>query len=355
MSDIQESPHGGINYREMEQLQIDPNSILDFSTNVLPVGLPVEAQRLISELKLDRYPDRESLQLRRVLADHWQMSDNRLIIGNGSCELIHSIASLYLSRNDVALIEAPAFSEYARSSQLMNASVVSVHPLSYQRDDYLRVWNNEISSHRPRIVWICNPNNPTGRYVPSEWILDLTNQWPEVLFVVDEAYMDFVRDGSSLLSNSSSVLPDNLFVLRSLTKFHALAGVRLGYLVAHNTQIEMLSARRVPWTVNVFAQKLGEYVVKNPEYYASALEELRTESVALRDDLRSMGFVVEPSDVCFFLMQVSNATEFRRELLKKNVLVRDCLSFGLPNKVRISPRFRADNERLYEAIRQGQS
>ena len=346
-----EAHHGGIDYREIRTLNIDPDSILDFSTNVLPLELPKEARHFLVDLRLDRYPDRDSLELRRVLSERWQLSRDQLLVGNGSSELIHAIASAYLSCDDVVLVESPSFSEYARSSRLMNANVVSLEQPPDQKEDYLRFWIDAIGSQRTRLVWICNPNNPTGRYVDSEWILELAREHPDVLFVVDEAYMDFVEHGSSLLSWGSSNVPENLFVLRSLTKFQALAGIRLGYLFAHELHIARLIARRVPWTVNAIAQTLGVYVLTNPDYYTDAFANLRRASIELRESMRELGFPVKPSDVSFFLMQVGNATEFRRFLLGEGLLVRDCHSFGLSNMVRISPRFGPDNKRLIDAVR----
>jgi histidinol-phosphate aminotransferase len=205
----------------------------------------------------------------------------------------------------------------------------------------------ELARCKPKVVFLCNPNNPTGHYLPPEVIGKWAVTHPQTLFVVDEAYLAFAAGACSTLTLSLA----NIVVLRSMTKDYALAGLRLGYLVGPGPAIIAAIAQARPaWNVNGLAQAAGLAALADQAYLQRCLVELAQASQSLVTDLRSLGLAPVPSSTHFFLLPVDDGAAFRSKLLRQGVLVRDCASFGLPTYVRIASRRPADNQRLLAAI-----
>jgi histidinol-phosphate aminotransferase len=197
------------------------------------------------------------------------------------------------------------------------------------------------------MVFICNPNNPTGQAIPPETINAWAAAAPHTLLVVDEAYIHFAPQLPSLLPTR----PPNLLVLRSMTKDYALAGLRLGYAVGDERVIQSLGCVCPAWNVNAAAQAAGLAALNDEVYQRFSLAQLQQEKHFLLDGLTALGFAPIPSQTQFFLVPVQNATVFRQRLLLHAILVRDCTSFGLPDHIRISTRKRVENLRLLETLK----
>jgi histidinol-phosphate/aromatic aminotransferase/cobyric acid decarboxylase-like protein len=204
------------------------------------------------------------------------------------------------------------------------------------------------------VAFVCNPNNPTGQAIEVSVLLKAISRAPSTLFVFDEAYADFVAGHPSAISPQ---LPENLVVLRSMTKSSALAGLRLGFAVGQPGLLAPLTAVRPSWNVNSLAQAAGVYAFSN----AAPDPDVAADRSTLLSGLRKLGLEPLLTDCNFFLVPIdavgariagegTPAARLRRALLGYRCLVRDCTSFGLPGHVRISVRSRPENERLLEAF-----
>ena len=342
-----EEIHGGVDYQEFRELGLHPKDVIDFSSNIMPYGPSPEVVRSLQELVIDRYPDRDGYELRCALAHHHGIGISQIMLGNGCSELIHLTAMCWIKPGMNVLVLGPTFSEYARASKIAGGVCTEVSVFNSMGDSPTVAVLELIQSHSPDVVWLCNPNNPTGHYLEAGQLESLINAMPQIKFVVDESYLDFVLNGASLLSNCYP----NLVVLRSMTKYYAMAGLRLGYLSCAESTMKQLMERRVPWSVNGAALIAGAAALNSLDYYRDAMEKLRQANQSLTQALQRMGLRPRDSSTPFFLVPVDSGKRTREQLLKKRILVRDCRSFGLENMIRISTQTDALNEQLLLALR----
>ena len=343
------STHGGLNYAELEELGITPEEVLDFSANLNPFGPPPAVVESLSQADIAQYPDSEATRLRRALAEALGLSTSNILVGNGSTELIRLAALAYFSPGDRVLIITPTFSEYEIACRIAGASIVEQRLLP-EKGFQLEVneTNELIQRHRPRGIFITNPNNPTGRYLSRADLEKILDSSRESLLILDEAYLTFVDNPWSSLD---MVERGNLLVLRSMTKDYALAGLRLGYGVARENIIDALSRVRPPWNVNAVAQQAGIIALNEEGYVKQCQAKIKEAKEYLVAELSQLNLPPMSSEASFFLVKVDNSSEFRRRLLEQKMLVRDCTSFGLPGYVRIAPRTLPECQRLIEAVK----
>ena len=339
--------HGAPDYAELERLGFSPNEILDFSVNSNPYGPSPEVRHALASVPLERYPDRESLALRRAVAAHHGVSLQSILPTNGTAELIWLIALAYLRPGDRVLLLGPTFGEYANASAIMGADVHTWIALpedhfAFQPDAITR----QLDEVYYRLVFLCTPNNPTGQTLPSRVLEGWADRYAATLFVVDEAYLAFAADISSALE----IDQPNVLVMRSMTKDYALAGLRLGYAVGHERIIHALRKTQPPWSVNAMAQAAGLAALNALAYYEHCWQKIRHHKAEFTARLATAGFPPIPSETHFFLLPVKNGAKFRSKLMKKGIQVRDCASFGLPDYVRIATRLPEENERFLAAF-----
>ena len=358
-------PHGGIDYAELEVLGIAPPDVLDFSANLNPFGPPPEVMKALCERHCDgpklrvkrgvneaisRYPDSEAGHLRRSLAKKLRTKAENILVGSGCTELIRLAALAYFGKGDRILIIEPTYGEYQVACQIVGASLVKQR-LS-PKDGFYWDINQTIElarQHCPRGVFLCNPNNPTGRYLSRAGFEKILGVCKDSLVVLDEAYVSFVDNAWSSLD---LIQGNNLLVLRSMTKDYAMAGLRLGYGVASEEIISTLYRICPPWNVNVVAQEAGIIAINTEGYLEQCQIALREAKDYLVTELSDLGLPSLPSEANFFLVEVGDASQFRQELLERKILVRDCSSFGLPHHIRIAPRSLPECQRLIAAIKE---
>lgn len=341
--------HGGINHDELKNLDIPPEIILDFSVSINPFGPPPGIREALTSVSIEHYPDSKSEELRQALADKLHISSNKLIAGSGSTELIRLIAAAYLEPDDLVIIPQPTYSEYETACYLADARIMK-RPVLKELDFHLVV--DEITKllrkHRPKAIFLCNPNNPTGHYLSRDELTHIMSITEECLVVLDEAYIAFTENA---WESTDFIDRGNLIILRSMTKDYALAGLRLGYAIADEPIISVLKRVRPPWNVNSVAQKAGIIALNADGYLEECNRKIREAKEFLIKELVLLGLSSLPSQTNFFLVRVGNATTFRQTLLKKGILVRDCSSFGLPQYIRLAPRALPDCRKLIEAIK----
>ena len=342
--------HGGFDTAELRAENLTRDQVLDFSSNINPLGPSPRVRRAAAEADLSAYPDRECLVLREALAAHLGVGLDQLMVGNGSTELIHLLANAHVPPWATCLIFAPTFGEYEAAVEATDARMDFM--VAYPAADFAWCIDSAvetIEATRPAMVFLCNPNNPTGVYLDREAVERLCAALgPDGLLVLDTSYVPLADAGWDLLPLLHC---GNVVLVRSMTKDHALAGVRLGYMVAPPPVVAATRNDQPPWSVNAVAQAAGLAAVADEAHVAAAREVIAEAKAYLQAQLAALGVPANSSAANFMLVQVGNATGVRRALLRRRVLVRDCTSFGLPDYIRIAVRRPEECARLVAALR----
>jgi histidinol-phosphate aminotransferase len=341
--------HGSIDYREIDTLGISPDTVIDFSINCNPYGPPPEVRKSIGEIHIERYPDTDSTELTGLLSGMLNVPAEQIIIGSGTTELIRLIALAYFNPGDPVLIPQPTYSEYETSCRIVDAKVINQPRANSQN---MRLSTGEIigaiRKHHPTGIFLCNPNNPTGQYFSKSDFIEIMSAAGDSLLVLDEAYIAFTEN---IWSSPDLTGQGNLLILRSMTKDYALAGLRIGYALSDVYTIDALKRIKPPWNVNSVAQKAAVLALNSHGYIEECTSKINEAKDYLINELTALGFPVIPTQTNFFLVKTGNATEIRKKLLGKKILVRDCTSFGLPEYIRIAPRTMSECRFLVTAIK----
>jgi threonine-phosphate decarboxylase len=324
---------------------------VDFSINVNPLGPPRSVLAVLSkELRgICRYPEVESASLTEKLATLHDVAPDQVVVGNGSTELIYAIARACRPLR-VAIAE-PTFTEYLRASLLVGAAVE--HWLAEGRDFDLEPFD----PGRAELVWLCNPNNPTGRLWPAGLLQDWIRRQRRTLFVIDEAFLPFLEhEGEhSLVAEASAA--SNIIVLRSMTKVYAVPGLRLGYAVTNATLAQAIRNQLVPWSVNGLAQAAGLAALDDSGFLGTTRAWFKAERQAFDEALGSLAphWEVIPSQANFSLLRLrqGSSSGLVQALAERGIAVREASNFvGLSaGYLRLALRKAEDNERLLGEMR----
>ncbi|NLE23702.1 MAG: histidinol-phosphate aminotransferase family protein [Actinobacteria bacterium] len=341
------SVHGAVDPSALRAEGVDPGAIVDFSSNQSPLGAAPGVAAAVAGAVLDAYPDPRATELAEALAARHGVDPGQVVCGNGSTELIRLLAQLALEPGDVALALAPVFGECEVATALAGARLERV-PLTHAGPGAgffcdAPALRDALARFRPRLCWLCSPNNPTGAALKPALTAALVADHPGTLFVLDEAYCDLLPEPQW---ERGSLEAGNLVVLHSMTKYWGLAGLRLGHAVAAPEVAAALRAAAAPWSVNACAQRAGVAALADLEHHERSIALLVAERDRLAAGLRDQGWTVEPTTAGFFLIHAGDAARLRRDLLVRGRLVRDCTSFGLPAHVRVSPRHPEQNDLL---------
>ena len=331
---LQPATHGGVVPHDWKSE--GPGRWSDFSVNTNPLGAPPGLTRLLTRSLLERYPEPDGWFAREALAAHLGILPQQIVLGNGAVELIRLAAQAFLAPGDAAVIPVPAFGEYVPACQIAGARVV---PVTLEEQEGFRIEPDRLVSAArrsdARVLFLCNPNNPTGQLLPRATVASPLSSLPETVIVVDEAYMRFAPGG---WRSEDLLAAGNVVILRSLTKDWGLPGLRLGYALAPAPLADVLNRIRPPWNVNSLAQAAVPYLLRQQGHVDRGVELALAAREYLMTGFSALGYGVLPTDAHFFLMNVGSAAEFTRRLWRKGFLVRDCTSFGLPHYVRIAPQ-----------------
>lgn len=356
MDEMNEQVHGGDIYSLARRLSCSPDQIIDFSASMNPLGVSPRALRAIKQVLdgLDHYPDPKSTVLKEQLSAYHHLPPQCFLVGNGSTELIYLLPRALKPQK--VLMVSPTFSEYERACRLSGAKVCH---LGLRERDEFRVHVEAVVKKAQKgmdLLFLCNPNNPTAQLLSREeiqWVVKKLADFP-ALVVVDEAFIDYQPD-QSLLEGVRDY--PNLVIFRSFTKFFALSGLRVGYLVARPGLVERLQAKQEPWSVNTLAQIAAGESVLDTTYIKESLRFMETERPRFVSALSSIpGLLTFPSSANFVLVrllkQALSVQNLYQSLASQGLLIRDCESFrGLgPGYLRVAIKKQEDNRRLCQAI-----
>ncbi len=360
IKDLKPCIHGGEVLDAAIKSGLKREEILDFSSSVNPLGPSKKAleaaQRAFAEIPA--YPDSNSSELRSAIASHFSgITKNNVIIGNGSTELMYLFAEAFLKKGDVALIPAPTFGEYESAVRKTGEKVNLVKldgNFNIDDDVFLR------DMAKAKIVFLCNPNNPTSILIPNETLIAIVERAMEqdTLVFLDEDFLEFVENEKSLSLIGKIASFPNLFILRSFTKIFGLTGLRVGYGIASEEIIDVLSCAKIPWNVNCLAQAAAIAALTDEEHLEVTRELIKKEKVWLLAELSQLNiFKIYPPHANFLFIDIRKsgftAAQLANKLLAQGFLIRDCTSFrGLdPYFIRVAIKTHEENVRLVEALK----
>ncbi|WP_303146951.1 aminotransferase class I/II-fold pyridoxal phosphate-dependent enzyme [uncultured Cloacibacillus sp.] len=313
-----------------------PAKIYDFSTNTNAVP---QRGGFVPDLRaaLEDYPDGDCLALREALAREFGAPAKNILVSSGSNEAIYIIASYAAAREN--LILQPVYGEYKKALDGYGARTRNIFSLA------------EAEGARGAAVWLCNPCNPTGALISGAELDAAAERNPETLFIIDEAYRDFVW--TEQLPRAPKILP-NVVRLRSLTKIYDLCGARVGALVSHEAAVEKIKARQPEWSVSGLAQQAALWRAGDETLKARTREYYAREIPRLTAALREAGYAVRPTCANFFLVEAPDDEDFIRFMLERGIVVRHTRNFaGLDGKfVRIAARTKDEDDLLIAAARE---
>jgi threonine-phosphate decarboxylase len=350
--------HGANLYDLSSKLGLDKNELMDFSSNINPLGSSSLAKKAVID-NIDMvsiYPDPNYYNLKKSISDYCNCKINNILLGSGATELISSFIDIINPKKAVLL--SPSYSEYEKELKKVNCNI---HKYFSRKENKFRVDVNDfinfINSDNHDLVIICNPNNPTGFAFNNEEvkiILENTNAF----IMIDETYIEFTDTNEY----SSTKLVDSfnkLFVIRGTSKFFGTPGIRLGYGLSSDIKIkEGVNNKLDLWNINTLASIMGEVMFNDKDFINTSSNILKSEREYLLTELSSIDdFIVYHSDGNFILSEIKSkkmtASNLREMLIEKHIIVRDCTSFeGLDEYFfRVCTLSHKENKLLIDALK----
>lgn len=350
------------------ELGLDPNDIIKLASNENPLGVSPLAMQAMQQALTDvaRYPDGNGFELKQALSRHYGVETSQIVLGNGSNDVLELAARSFLTPGLEAIYSQYAFAVYPLSTQATGATGVEVpvrdfaqavgatgvtvpaHDFAHDLDAMLRA----VSPHT-RLIFIANPNNPTGTLIPSaELHAFLRALRPDVIVVLDEAYNEYLP--AELRADSVAWLREfpNLIITRTFSKIYGLAGLRVGYAFAQAGVADLMNRVRQPFNVNSISLAAATAALDDSEFVRRGFELNQSGMRRIIRGLTQLGLSYIPSFGNFVSVKVGDANGVFQRLLKRGVIVRPIASYGMPDYLRVTIGLESENERFLEALRQ---
>lgn len=363
--------HGGNIYKLFREKNI--KNILDYSSNINPYGVPEKLRKIITGNMdiLERYPDPDYIELRSKIAKNNKVDIKNVILGNGATEIIFLLMKVLAPKK--VLVVSPTFTEYERA---INAArdekkeKVEINHFPLQEEDGFILNINLLIGQLDRnynLLIMCNPNNPTGKFVlkeDMEKILEKCNR-TETKFFIDEAFIDFIENGSEQSIVNTLKNKTNLFVVRAFTKYFAIPGLRLGYGLCFDENLSYeVYKKKEPWSVNNIADLAGMTVLDDAEYIEKTDKWIREEKKYMYEKLEKIK-EIKPykTEVNFILVKIDrqiinekglNVHKLKEEMLRKGILIRDASNFRYLDEsyFRLAIKDRVNNDRVLNTLKE---
>ena len=334
--------HGGDIYRNQVNI--------DFSVNTNPMGMPDNVKKALYKAieKCNEYPDIEASKLMQDVSGALNIKKEYLLFGNGASEIFMGI--VHGLRPKKVMIPVPSFFGYEYATKAVTSDIVYFQLNEEDefslKDNFIETLSNDIE-----LIFLANPNNPTGKMTDKQYFVKIMDVCKEknIMVVLDECFIEFCENETSMLSEIEKY--ENLILVRAFTKIYAIPGVRLGYLICSNQNILKKIKRQLPeWNLSTFAQEAGTACIRNTDYVKKTVQYIKKERTYLSCGLKKMGIRVYDSKTDFILI----FTEYQlyEYLLKKGILIRNCDNFKGLSKgfYRIAVKTREENEKLLKEI-----
>ena len=339
--------HGGDVYRH--------RGCLDFSANLNPLGTPESVRAAIRESAdhIAQYPEVGSVTLREKIAEYEGVGTEEIICGNGAAELIFTLCRAVKPKK--ALVPAPTFAEYGQALSGMGCELeyymLTEHNGFVLDDTYLDVLHKGLD-----MAFLCNPNNPTGLLIPHSLLKKILEKCRHlgILLVIDECFLDFVKEPEAYTMKHSLSGFGNLFILKAFTKRYAMAGVRLGYGLCSDVRLmEQMELNVQPWNISTMAQAAGIQALKEKDYVEKGRQLVFEESAWMKNEMDKMGYKIFASQANYIFFK--GPEELYDLCLRKRILIRDCSNYpGLSRGYyRVAVKKHEENIKLMEALEGG--
>jgi len=331
-------------------------NVIKLASNENPLGpSPKAIEALNKHIKdMHLYPDKACFELIRLIAERLDFSPENIVIGNGSDELMLLIALAYITAGDEVVISLNTFSTYEMVSRLMEASIIRVNLNNYKYDLEAMA---KASGPKTKLIFVCNPNNPTGT-INTQKELDalIARVSPETIIVVDEAYREYVESREYPESLSYVRNKKNVVVLRTFSKIYGLAGLRVGYAVTRPEIAKYLNLVRLPFSVNRLAQIAAVAAIADNHHIEASRKNNAEGKELLYAELGKLGLSYVKTEANFIFINLNDDADLIfMELMRRGVIVRPLTSFGMPGSIRVSIGNQEQNKKfirvLTEALR----
>lgn len=355
---MQKEPiHGGNIYKAAKELKVSPAEILDFSANINPLGFPPAVRKVILEHVKDivYYPDTEQNELREAAASYYGTKPSWITAGNGSVELINIIFEAV--EPEEVIIPSPTFLEYARicKNRRLKTLLLDLALNNFRLDAKLF---DEIKDtiHPNSIFIICNPNNPTGMLTKRNDLIKILKELKDKnsYMMLDEAFMDFVETNESMVDLIEQY--DNLIILKSATKFFAIPGLRLGFVLADTELTKKFYDLKDPWNINTFAEFVGIEIFKDEKYIQDTRSYILKEKKRLWENISKIPQLepIFPAANFIFVKTLDKikVPALTENLKQKKILIRNCSNYDFLNDAffRVAVKKSEENEILISAL-----
>ena len=324
---------------------------IKLASNENPLGPGTLARRAAAAAleELGRYPDGSGFALRQALAKHHGVPEAAITLGNGSNDVLDLVARTFLSPGQESLFSEHAFAVYPLCTQAVGAVARIAPARNYGHDlEAMRA----LVSERTRVVWIANPNNPTGTWLAAKPLYRFLKGLPDhCIAVVDEAYAEYVQEADYPDATAWLNELPNLIVTRTFSKVHGLAALRVGYGISDPQLAELLNRVRQPFNVNAVAQAAARAALEDADHVAASVRLNRAGMAQLTESCRRLGLRYIPSVGNFLTIDLGQpAAPIEQALLRKGCIVRSVSNYGLPQHLRVTLGTESENERLLTAL-----
>jgi len=327
--------------------------VIKLASNENPIGASEASKDAVSKALENThiYPDGNCFELKKALADHMQVSTDQLIIGNGSDEIIKMLAETFFNQGDEVIAPTPSFSEYWFAATVMNAKVTGIplkNNFNYDVEAMIRA-----VTPKTKMIFLCNPNNPTGTYLTKDELEQILNSIPkDIVVVIDEAYCEYAT--ASDYPNGIDYIDNyRVVVLRTFSKIYGLAAFRVGYGVANANIINYIGRVREPFNVNSFAQVAAVAALTDEAHVENSRQIVEQGKQLLFTEFEQMGLSYIPTQANFvFVDTKKNAREIFKMLLKRGVIVRTGDIFGQPTYIRVTFGTQEENEFFIKELKE---
>jgi histidinol-phosphate aminotransferase len=333
------------------EMGLEEASIVKLASNENPLGAsPLARAAVEKELsELARYPDGGGFTLKQALAAHYRVEESRIVLGSGSNDVLELVAHVFLAPGASAVYAQHAFAVYMLATQVAGAHSIVVPARDFAHD--LPALAAAVREDT-RVLWIANPNNPTGTFAPAETVRALLARVPlRVIVVLDEAYNEYLPD--ALRVDSTRWLEEfpNLVITRTFSKAYGLAALRVGFALAHPDVADLMNRVRMPFNVNSVAQAAAAKALQDKAFVARSREVNEAGMRQLAEGFRGMGLDYIPSLGNFLSVRVGAAGAVYQRLLKQGVIVRPLAGYGMPEHLRVTIGLESENARFLAALR----
>lgn len=332
------------------EMGLDESSIVKLASNENPLGMSPKAEMAIQDALLDiaRYPDGNSYALREAVSQKFEVAHNQIVFGNGSNDILELTARAFLTPDCEAVYSQHAFAVYALVTQATGAKGVVVPAINYGHD--LNGMLNAITP-KTKLVFIANPNNPTGTYIEKAALTAFLNAVPaHVIVVLDEAYDEYLPSDKKSVCQKWLSQFERVIISRTFSKAYGLAGLRIGFGLGHATIIDMLNRVRQPFNVNSIAQAAAVATLADDDFVARSYAANQAGMQQLVQGLTALGFTYIPSFANFICVKVGDANYYNRALLEHGVIVRAVANYEMPEYLRVSIGLFNENARFLTVL-----